>query len=51
MRKMRVAIVESSTIIAEGVASLISREMQEVAALDIPLLAEAKWGKSWFDAK
>jgi len=25
--------------------------MEQVAALDVPLTAEAKIGKSWFDAK
>ena len=44
-------IVECPEHIAENVAKLISKEMQEVAALGIPLLAEAKWGKSWYDAK
>ena len=44
-------IVECPEEIAPEVASLVSREMEQVAALDIPLLAEAKWGKSWFDAK
>jgi DNA polymerase-1 len=37
--------------IAEQVAALISREMASVAELKVPLLAEAKWGKSWFEAK
>ena len=30
---------------------LVSREMEQVAALNVPLTAEAKTGKSWFDAK
>ena len=44
-------IVECPEDIAEDVANLISREMEQVAALSLPLVAEAKWGKSWFDAK
>ena len=44
-------IVECPEEIAEQVASLVSREMERVADLSIPLVAEAKWGKSWFDAK
>mgnify|MGYP003299168685 CR=1 FL=1 len=30
---------------------LISREMQGVAQLKVPLTAEAKFGKSWYEAK
>ena len=44
-------IVECPEEIADSVAQLVSREMQQVAELSVPLLAEAKWGKSWFDAK
>ena len=44
-------IVECPEEIAPQVAQLVSREMQQVAKLDVPLLAEAKWGRSWFDAK
>ena len=44
-------IVESPEEIAADVAALVSREMESVAALSIPLQAEAKWGKSWYDAK
>jgi DNA polymerase I-like protein with 3'-5' exonuclease and polymerase domains len=33
------------------VAELVSREMQAVAELKVPLQAEAKYGKSWYDAK
>ena len=36
---------------AAGVAELISRQMEQVAQLNVPLLAEAKWGKSWYEAK
>ncbi len=44
-------IVECPEELAEPVAALVSREMQQVASLSVPLLAEAKWGKSWFEAK
>ncbi len=44
-------IVECPEDIAPQVARLISREMEGVAQLSVPLTAEAKWGKSWFDAK
>ncbi len=44
-------IVECPEAIAPQVAELVSREMQQVAALEVPLIAEAKWGKSWYEAK
>ena len=44
-------IVECPEAIANDVAALVSREMEQVASLRVPLLAEAKIGKSWFDAK
>ena len=44
-------IVECPEEIAPQVAELVSREMQSVAALSVPLTAEAKFGKSWYDAK
>jgi DNA polymerase-1 len=44
-------IVECPEEIAEAVARLVSRQMESVAQLDVPLTAEAKIGKSWFDAK
>ena len=44
-------IVECPEEIAAQVAALVSREMEQVAVLNIPLTAEAKWGKSWYDAK
>ncbi len=44
-------IVECPEEMASEVARLISMEMQSIAALQVPLLAEAKWGKSWYDAK
>ena len=44
-------IVECPEGIAEDVAKLVSEEMENVAKLNVPLTAEAKIGKSWFDAK
>ena len=44
-------IVECPESQAENVAELVSREMENVAKLSVPLIAEAKWGKSWFEAK
>ena len=44
-------IVECPEGIAADVAALVSREMEQVAQLSVPLLAEAKIGKSWFEAK
>jgi len=44
-------IVECPEEIADQVAALISREMESVSQLHVPLTAEAKIGKSWYDAK
>ena len=44
-------IVECPEEMANEVAKLVSNEMEQIAKLNVPLLAEAKWGKSWFDAK
>ncbi len=44
-------IVECPESIANEVSTLVSREMEAVAELKVPLIAEAKWGKSWFEAK
>ena len=44
-------IVECPEEIAADVAKLISREMEDVAKLRVPLTAEAKVGKSWYEAK
>ena len=44
-------IIECPEEIAPGVAELISKEMEQVASLQVPLIAEAKWGSSWYDAK
>lgn len=44
-------IIECPEEIAEDVSLLVSSQMQQVANLSIPLLAEAKWGNSWYEAK
>ena len=44
-------IVECPEAIAADVAGIVSREMEGIAALTVPLTAEAKWGESWYDAK
>ena len=44
-------IVECPEGIAQEVSELISREMQYVLPLSVPLVAEAKWGNSWYEAK
>ncbi len=44
-------IVECPKEIAEQVATLVSAEMEQVAQLNVPLLAEAKFGNSWYEAK
>ena len=44
-------IVECPEAIAPQVAELISKQMQTVAELKVPLTAEAKYGKSWYEAK
>ena len=44
-------IVECPEEIAGDVAKLVSSEMEHVAQLRVPLTAEAKIGKSWYEAK
>ena len=44
-------IVECPEDIAPEVAALVSREMENVARFSVPLTAEAKFGKSWYEAK
>ncbi|MBE6974720.1 MAG: DNA polymerase I [Ruminococcaceae bacterium] len=44
-------IVECPEELADRVAALVSREMENVAQLNVPLTAEAKIGKSWYEAK
>ena len=44
-------IVECPVEIASQVAMLVSSQMEQIAQMDIPLVAEAKWGNSWYEAK
>jgi len=44
-------IIECPEQIAQQVSVLVSEQMEQVAQLKVPLLAEAKWGKSWYEAK
>lgn len=44
-------IVECPQEQAEQVAALVSREMEHIAQLSVPLTAEAHYGKSWYEAK
>ena len=44
-------IVECPEDIAPQVAQLVSKQMQDVAKLSVPLVAEAKWGSNWYEAK
>lgn len=44
-------IVECPEHLAQEVSQLVSFEMEHVATLSVPLVAEAKWGKSWYEAK
>ena len=44
-------IVEFPAELAAQVAELVSKEMEQVAQLSVPLVAEANWGSSWYEAK
>ena len=44
-------IVECPEAEAEAVAALVTREMEGAAKLAVPLTADAKIGKSWYEAK
>ncbi len=44
-------IVECPEAEAEAVAALVTREMESAARLAVPLTAEAKTGRSWYEAK
>ena len=44
-------IVECPEEIAPQVAELVSEVMRSVDVLSVPLIADAKFGKSWYDAK
>ena len=53
--KKRVAVKIGSNVLAlsgGGVDSCRIRHLvEQVATLHVPLVAEAKWGSSWYDAK
>ena len=51
LREYAKLIVECPEEIAPQVAELVSEQMQSVADLKVPLMAEAKYGKSWYEAK
>lgn len=44
-------IVECPQEEAMEVMALVTREMEQAATLSVPLIAEAKMGESWYDAK
>ena len=44
-------IIECPQALAGQVAALVSEEMEKVVNLNVPLLAEAKCGNSWYEAK
>lgn len=44
-------IVEAPEAEAERVARLLTEEMERAVSLRVPLVAEAKIGKTWYDAK
>ncbi len=44
-------IVECPAFEAQNVMDIVTREMEQAVALSVPLIAEAKMGESWLDAK
>ena len=44
-------IVECPEAQAEAAARLLKEEMERVADLSVPLMADAHWGKNWLEAK
>jgi len=44
-------IVEAPEEEADHVAALLEEEMQNAVSLSVPMIAEAKTGKTWFEAK
>jgi DNA polymerase-1 len=44
-------IVEAPEEEADRVAALLEEEMQNAVSLSVPMIAEAKTGKTWFEAK
>ena len=44
-------IIECPAYEAYMVMDMITREMEQAVKLSVPLVAEAKMGESWYDAK
>ena len=44
-------IVETPDDKAEETCNILKQEMEKAAALSVPLLVDANFGKTWFDAK
>ena len=44
-------IVEAPQAEAEAVCRAVQEEMEQAASLRVPLIAEAKLGRSWYEAK
>ncbi len=44
-------IVECPAFEAQRIMEIVTREMEQAVKLSVPLIAEAKMGESWFDAK
>ena len=44
-------IVEAPAFEAMRVAMLLQEEMESAVSLNVPLVAEAKVGETWYDAK
>ena len=44
-------IVEAPQDEAEKAAKILTEEMESAASLSVPLLAEAKIGRTWYEAK
>ena len=44
-------IVECPAFEAQSVMDIVTKAMQEAVSLSVPLIAEAKMGESWYDAK